>query len=251
MRNIKICIIGNSVALRIRPNDSYPNNKSYSIILNELLCKAFPDSNIFVRNKSIGATPITEFLSNVDTLINEQPDYYIVNLGVVDSSTREIPLWLYKYVNNPVKSRLNYIISGIYSRVFMKNRQFFVNIRGNKSWITHKDFAKYYDLLLASFIKETNSRIICLPINIANDRIEHQLPGSRKNHNSFNGSIEEIANKHNQLYVKLQDFILNSDYPDGVHFSSAGHFKVASRLMELIVTDLKINNNIFPSENVG
>jgi len=58
MRNLKITIIGNSVALRNRPPEKYPLNKNYSQYLEDYLYSELDNTNIFINNKALGANTI-------------------------------------------------------------------------------------------------------------------------------------------------------------------------------------------------
>jgi hypothetical protein len=52
MGNLKVTIIGNSVALRVRPPEKHPNNKNYTQQLGEILQKKIKNSTIIIENKS-------------------------------------------------------------------------------------------------------------------------------------------------------------------------------------------------------
>lgn len=244
MNRLKIIVVGNSVAMRVRPPVKFPANKNYSVILQNLLENELDDLYVQVENKAKGAYLITDVLSDIDSLVHEFPHYYILNFGVVDASTREIPHWFYKFVNNPVKNRFEYFCSGIHAHLFMKHRPFFVKLRRKKSWVSENDFAKYFELLITTLIKETNARIISLPINPANKRVEKQLPGSNEKHLKYNEHIKNITIKHGQFFVDTTAFISQQDYPDGVHYSDNGHQLIASKLKELIKTKT-INQQTF------
>ncbi len=242
MNRFKIIIAGNSVAMRVRPSANYPNNINYSSILQKLLESKLDHYTVQVDNKAKGGLLVSDVIMNIDNLINEYPNYYILNLGVNDASTREVPLWFSKKVNSPVKNRLDYVFSGIHANIFKKNRPFFVKLRGKKTWVKEKDFKNYFDFLISTLIKDTNARIICLPINPANERVEEQLPGSLNFHLRYNEQIKNITNEHGQIYLDTTSFISLKDYPDGIHYSENGHRQIANKLYELIINDLKSND---------
>lgn len=95
MEILNLTVVGNSVALRTRPPKPFPNNKNYSIILEELLNKEYTNKKFLISNKSKAAT-IANFIKELDYIIRSNPHFYIINIGVVDSSTREISLWFYR-----------------------------------------------------------------------------------------------------------------------------------------------------------
>lgn len=226
---MKITIIGNSVALRVRPPEDHPDNKNYTQLLTEKT-----GVNDIVENKAIGATTIRNWLQMNDQIINSFPDLYIINIGVVDATTREVPLWFYRLATKKIDNFITRLIKNIYRGLISRMRPFFSMLRGSRSWVSIKKFKKSYDELLETLIKETNARIITLPINPADERVEKQLPGSRKNHIKYNKVIEEITKKHNQYFLDLTDLNSEEHYPDGVHFNATGHEIVAEKIESLI-----------------
>ncbi|WP_420318301.1 SGNH/GDSL hydrolase family protein [Ekhidna sp.] len=226
---MKITVIGNSVALRVRPPQDHPDNENYSYRL-----KHYFGQKMEVENKALGATTIANWLKKNDEVFNSLADIYIINIGVVDSTIREVPLWYYRLATRKVDNLLTSVCKALYRGPLSKARRYLSILRGRKSWISIRKFEKMYDSFLMMLIKETNARIITLPINIANDRIENQLPGSQKNHYRYNELIKEITAKHNQIFLDLSDLTSEEHYPDGVHFNKDGHKVVADRLIALI-----------------
>ena len=241
MKKFSITIIGNSVALRVRPTKNYPDNLNYSQLLQKKIETKLLDSIVCINNLSNGASTINEFYVKIDELIRTFPDFYIVNIGVVDASTREIPLWFYRIANSKRRNLLTTLSDAVYRNFIIKHRSLFVNLRFKRSWISKSVYKKYFDSLIHSLVKETNSQIIILPINIGNERIERELPGSQENHIAYNKVMEEIAQKYNQSFVDLSDLQSEQHYPDGVHYSTEGHEIVADRIAKIIID--KINNS--------
>jgi len=239
MRQLKISVIGNSVAMRVRPPQQYPYNNNYTYLLEKSLNDVQEDYSFQVNNLAYGGELVREAIYNIDKIIRVYPNYYILNFGVNDASTREAPHWFYKLANTIVKNWYEYIFSGIYANLFKKYRPFFVKIRRYRSWISEKDFINQYDILVATLIKDTNARIISLPINNANDRVEKQLPGSAAKYIKYNEHIKNITNKYNQIFIDTNSFINQSEYPDGIHYSHKGHKLLAIKLKEIILKDLK------------
>ena len=129
MKNIKITIIGNSVALRTRPSEIYPLNKNYCKYLEEILNKNLSETNIIVTNKALGATTIYNSIINIDNFVNTFPEFFIINLGVVDASTREIPLWFYRLASSKKNSFFYNVIKFLYRVIIIKFRPFLVRLR--------------------------------------------------------------------------------------------------------------------------
>ena len=167
-------------------------------------------------------------------------NFFIVNFGVVDASTREIPLWFYRLAQSKNDRLLNKLSNAIYRNILIKVRPCLVKLRGKRSWISKKRFEKYFDFLVDRLLKETNARIISLPINLANNRVEKALPGSLKKHKEYNKIIREKTLQRKQNFVDLSFLNSEEHYPDGVHFSAAGHKLAADEIFKVIKE--KVNN---------
>lgn len=239
IKKLKIIVAGNSVALRVRPPEEHPGNENYSVLLEKKLQNSLDDRIVLIENRSSGALTIPEALNQADKLINDFPDYYILNFGVVDASSREIPQWYYKRINKKAKSTFEYLLAAVHGNLLKKYRPFFVMIRGKRSWVSTKKFRKCFSTLIGTLVKETNARIIALPINPANNRVEQELPGSRDKQLIYNRIIQEACNKYKQIFLDTTDFIEERHYPDGVHYSAVGHELLAEKLKDIILKDRK------------
>ena len=227
----KICIIGNSVALRTRPPLNFPDNKNYTQILQEKL-----SGNYLVMNMGFGARTVKEIYRDIDDYVRIFPSYYIINLGVVDASTRDVPRWFNRIVNRKTLNPFISFISLFYSNVIAKFRSPLVKLRGKRSWINERKFTEYFDLIIRTLKKETNADIVILSINIADKRVESSLPGSKQKHEKYNLIMKTIAEKYSYKFIDTNKFLEADDYPDGVHFSKSGHLKVAEKIISAIRT---------------
>ena len=235
MKNIKICIVGNSVALRVRPSLAFPENMNYTTLIDEMLNQRFNDYRFTLENKAAGADTIKNIYQKIDSLIQCFPDVYILNIGVVDACTREVPLWFYRLANRKSEDSISLFFRAVYRVLIAKIRPYLVFIRGKRSWISGAKFSKYFSLLIENLKKETNSRILVLPINPASSRIEKILPGSRKNQEKFNTIMKQISADNNLSFVALDQLKPEIHYPDGVHYSTAGHRFVAEKIVSEII----------------
>ncbi|MDP8268058.1 MAG: GDSL-type esterase/lipase family protein [Candidatus Tenebribacter davisii] len=237
MKKLRISIIGNSVAIRNRPPQKSPDNKNYGLLLEEFLQNQHPDQIVMVNNMGFSRATIINVIQNYDEYIASMPDYFIINIGVSDATTREIPYWFAEILNNPKQSWYKPLFSAFHHYCIKPHRSCFVKLRGKQSWITKKRFRKYYKELILLLQKETNARIIVIPINLANDRIERIVPGSKENYNQYNRIIKSIANESDCIYLKLDELNSKEHYPDGIHYSLEGNKLVAKKLFDLLERD--------------
>ena len=241
MRNLKVSIVGNSVGLRIRPPESYPNNKNYGMLLEEMLQEKYPDTMVLVNNLCIGRATLWDVLEKSGDILNTFPNYYIVNLGVTDASTREIPLWFSDIINRDRPSLFKKVLRGLYIYIIRKVRPQLVFLRGKTTWTSKKSFKNYFDKFIGFLNKESNARIIIISINNATRRIEDQLPGSTKNYIEYNEIIKTIADKHKAYYINSSDIQHEIHSPDGIHLSLEGHKIFANRIFEVIEKEEALN----------
>jgi len=233
MKRVSVVVIGNSVGIRVRPPLPVPENLNYSQLLEGMISDMSDDLVGHVENMSYHAQLIRDVEGSMETYITKLPHFYILNLGVVDASTREIPLWYYHIQENKGSIR-GKILSMVHTHVISRNRKFFVKLRGRNSWVKPDAFSSSYDRVLEILRKETNARIIAMGINPGTRRIEESLPGSLKKYILYSERIKLITEKHGQVYMDMGDFLTHEDHPDGIHFSAGGHRKVAKRLFEEI-----------------
>ena len=120
----------------------------------------------------------------------------------------------------------------LHHHLFKKFRPAFVKLRGRKSWIPPRRFEKLYRELLYTLRHNTNAAIIALSINPANERVENHIPGSAANYRRYNQIIQEAAADFGVPFLGMDDLDSKAHYPDGVHYSDAGHRIVARRLLD-------------------
>lgn len=231
----KIVIIGNSVALRVRPPKESPYNRNYGAVLQDLLTEDDPKRTYLVQNKGLSRMLISEVFERFDEYVQEFPDYYIINLGVVDASTREIPLWFANIIRSESNSLFHRFMKGVHYHIFKKQHAFFVKLRGKKTWISEKRFEQYYDRLLKDLKKETNARLITLSVNAGNERIEQKIPGSLKNYIRYSELVKKVSDMHGAIYIDTLRMMNSESIPDGIHFSAEGHCKLAEELKKVIL----------------
>jgi len=232
---MKITIIGNSVAMRIRPPLNYPENINYTRHLEKILRERIEKST-YVQNHSLGGLTIKGVFPRMDEYIRTFPDFYILNLGVVDSCTRDIPYWLFKIIYGNKQDLFHRVIGKLYHSAIMKRiSPFLVIIRGKRSWTSKKKYERMFYKLIEILTKETNAKIIVLPINLADERVEKQLPGSRSNHISFNKIMNKACHNKRIQYLNCTEFTSNEYYPDGIHYSAVAHKNIAEMIFEKII----------------
>lgn len=228
----KITIVGNSVALRNRPHLK-EQSKNYGQLLQEKI-NTDPSQVTLVENLAFGRATMDDLENITDQIINSYGDLYIINIGVSDAATREIPYWFGNILNRRKESVIKKIFKGIHQFFFLKNRRIWVKIRGKRAWVSPQKFEKKFSKLITDIQHNTSGKIICLPLLPPNDRVEKEVPGTAKNYEKFNKIIRKISNQFEIELVNLDHLTPKPHFPDGTHFSQEGNREVAEILLKLI-----------------
>ncbi len=233
MKKFKVTIVGNSIALRCRPQSE--GSKNYGQYLEEKLIEKYPNHFVSLLNTAFSRATVTDIQQILNpTIVNQFPDVYIINLGVCDASTREIPYWYAEILNKKKDSVLRHVLRVIHDSFIRKHNSFFVKIRGKRAWISKKKFAKLYENIFIEIKRNSNAKVIALPINLPSPRVENILPGSHQKYLEYNKIIEEITARQQGITIPIDDLNSDEHYPDGAHYSDLGHQIIASRILEVI-----------------
>ncbi len=230
---MKITVVGNSIALRVRPQIA--NGKNYAAYLQDALSKINREEDVELINTAFSRATVYDIHRVLSSEIAKtNPDLFIINLGVCDASTREIPYWFAEILNAKKETPIKKIFTGIHHLVFKKNRAFFVRLRGKKPWISLKQFDSGYRIIIDEIRKNSNAHVICLPINPPDERVESILPGSAKNYVKYNSIIKQICKDYNLVWINLDHLNSLDHFPDGAHYSDLGHQLVSKAILNKI-----------------
>lgn len=226
----KIVIVGNSVALRIRPPRQNEDDLSYA----EILDKNLPD--VLVVNRAKGDTVMPHSSVWIDEMIGYHANCYILNYGIVDACTRSVPRWMWNFIHNdnPHHGIIKKLLRFLFNFFETRSRKFLTVIRGKRAWTSRAAFAYKYEKMLRLLQKDTSAQIICIGINRPSARIERFLTGSVRNVQRYNEVIRQLANKYNSVYIETFYDFDETLMPEGIHFNAEGHRKLAGMLMEVI-----------------
>jgi len=237
MKEFKITIIGNSIALRCRPHIEV--DKNYGQLLVEKINMNHPEIHSSVNNTAFSRATVVDIHKILkDKIVNHTADFYIINLGVCDASTREIPFWFAEIINRKDDSLLRHAFSFIHKSIFKKNLNFFVKLRGKKTWISKSKFEQGMTEIISEVRKISNAPIVALSINLPDKRVEGLLPGSHDNYIEYNKVIKKLSSRHGLHFISMDDLNSVEHYPDGSHYSIDGHEIVANRILPIIMKEL-------------
>jgi hypothetical protein len=175
-------------------------------------------------------------MADMDPIIRQFPDFYVLNFGIVDCSTRSVPEWVFRFINTikPTEWLIRRWTRKAVDFFEKKNRKFLVLLRGKRSWTSEKDFKSVYLKTIKLLQKETGAQIICLGINQTDERVESQLPGTKQKINQYNQLIKQVCESTGCSFVDTYNLIEPKNVPDGIHFDAVGHKQVAFLIRDII-----------------
>jgi lysophospholipase L1-like esterase len=244
---VRVCILGNSVAFRIRPprDPARPDERTYAEWLMQ-------DGHEVLVAAGAGILLTEAFATVDDRVVSWFPDVVILNFGVVELAHRQTPRWL----NN--RTIVNYYLNDVFARPYEfdtpASRSRLAVWRGLNAtarrlnsllgfkwqWLPHARFLIVLEHTIQVILKETAARVIVLGVAPSSDRVERILGGSV---DAFRVANEEMAALATR-YADRVKFLSAEEYlgggspdllvPDGVHFSAAGHRAAACAIRSAI-----------------
>jgi len=212
-----LVVIGNSVTIRVKPESNTP---TYS----QLIADHFETELIHLGK---GAMLLSEFIKG--KTINAIPlnSHVIINFGIVDMCSRAIPKSLYDFMMNQ-DAKLFQKTRKLIRFFENKFRTKLVNLFGQRPWTSIKIYQKEFSTLIKS-LEEKNCTFSILEINIPNNRIEKNLPGSKKRVIELNNVL-----KKDYPIISTKELDHVQHYPDGIHYNTHGHEVIANKIITSI-----------------
>lgn len=242
---MKICVIGNSAALKIRPPRANAAEKTYSEILEA--------AGHHVRNVSRAGVTLQEAFGLLeDDVITFFPDAVIVHHGVVEVCYRRtirkwnnaaIPnMYLnaifqrgYQFDDAPFRA-INFVRRGLNWATKTAAR-----IAGGKwQWQKPQDFVRVVEETCKLILKETGARVLVVGITPCSSRVERILPGSGDEILRTNQLLRTLCQRFGERasFVETESWMTEADLPrlapDGIHFSADGHALLAKRILSAL-----------------
>lgn len=244
---MKVCVLGNSVAFRIRPprDPSRPDERTYAEWLEQYGHR--------VRVVATAGVLFSEAFATLDDrVVTWFPDAVVLNFGVVELALRRTPRWL----NN--RTIVNYYLSDVFSQSYTFEtiparlrmtvwrllngvvRRVNERLGVAWQWLPRDRFLEVLDRTVQVVLKETGARVILLGIAPCSDRVERILGGSVDAFREANGAMSALATRYGErvTFLSPEQYLGGGDpdelVPDGVHLSAAGHRAVAHALRRVL-----------------
>jgi len=237
---VKICVFGNSVAFRMRPPRSGPEQRTYP---EWLRCDGHE-----VRVVARAGVLLNEAFATLDDqVITEFPDVVIVNFGIVEVCYRQTVRWINNrtitnyYLNQVFDQEFTYDTAGQRARLFLwravnaLTRRLSAVVGLRWQWLSTDRFLQVLDETVGRILKETEARVIVLGINPCSERVERVLEGSLEEIAAANERVRAMVATHGTRasFVSPAECIasrVDELVPDGIHFSADGHRVIANAL---------------------
>jgi len=238
-------VLGNSVALRIRPPREGPEERTYAEWLRQ-------DGHEVTVVAQAGVLLEEAFATVEDDVIARFPDCVIINHGVVEACARQTIRWL----NN--RTIRNYYLNAVLGRPYefdswssRLSQLWWRGLNGSARrlaallglrwrWTGPDRFLEVLETTVKVILKETSARVVLLGINPTSARIEGQLTGSVEAIRSANASMRELGGRLGARVTFLDPHKCLGDQPageavpDGIHLSATAHRHTAGALRPLL-----------------
>ena len=247
---MKVCVLGNSVSLRMRPPrdaDARPPQRTYVEWLEA--------SGHRVRAVAASGVLITEAFATLDDdVVSWFPDWAVLNYGVVEVCYRQT----IRAINNrPIR---NYYLNRVFARPFASQTAAvrtadlfwrFVNAATRRvagmlglrwQWLSTDRYLEALEAMIGTILRETSARVIILGISPCSVRVERLLEGSEAAIADTNARMQALAGRlggrvHYLSPERYSDGCTVDDIaPDGIHFSAEGHRRVAQAIEAVIAS---------------
>lgn len=241
MKRLKLSIISDSVGMpRVTESEtilyesSWPNLLNYEL-LNSLNGRQIVTAYFGQRSRSIKSikSAIQEAISFV------QPEYCIVQVGIVDCAPRIFSELESKIINMRfVPKKMRDIIIKLRNR----RRKYITASNPLRKVYTQPDpFAQLlHDFIIESKRAWPGVKIILVPIFGNYNVLELKSPGFRSNIQMYNDILLNEADNKTIIFLSnlVEAIGINCFCEDGYHLSSVGHATMASNLKNWIIKDL-------------
>lgn len=242
---MKICILGNSVGLRMRPPRANRTEVTYA--------EALERSGHCVRNFSRAGVMLNEVFRGLEEeAIAFFPDAVILHFGIVEISRRRT----FRRPNN--QAIHNYYMNRILDLPYRFHtpvqvaRRFAwraVNSATRRlaglcgiswPWLPIDRFLEVLGATVQVLLKETGASVVVIGITPCSDRIEKHLRGTREDVNAANDRLQALCRHHGPRVAFLDPRLFIDDgnvellVPDGIHFSAAGHRMVHQEIERIL-----------------
>lgn len=221
----RILVIGNSVAIRVRPADTPERNYA------DLLEQEFGHD---VENLSEPASMIGDSIDQPQIVSERAPDVLVVHYGINEACTRSVSRRMYKRLQRPIDEvpPVYRPVSLVARKVESELRSTLVRLRGKRAWMATREFETRYATLLSKIPTEVST--ICIGINPPSDRIESHLPGTQQNAPIYDKVIRDVSERYGASYINPSAVVTPEMTPDGIHFNADGHARMAAAIDALV-----------------
>jgi GDSL-like Lipase/Acylhydrolase family len=235
---MKILVVGNSVGFKIRPPRFRPEDGTYA----ELLERA---GHSVVNVSMAGAFLSEQFSLLDDDVLTEHPDVVILHHGVIEVFFRRtIRSWNNAGITNQYRNRVlrqGYSTGAPRLAVRAINaltRRLAAAFGWRWQWQSPDVFLRVVEATAALILKETGARLVIVGITPPSASAEAELPGLGGEFARVNERLRDCAAALGDRAGFLDvEALLSAEshaemVPDGIHFSAAGHRRVADALLQ-------------------
>lgn len=246
-RPLRIAVLASSVGYYVRPPEQAGPTRPYPEVLEQQLRESGVPAEVV--NHSSWFQMIHQAFRNIqDMVVPLGADVAVLNFGILEAESTLLPTFLVRSVYNwsptthGLWSALRYLllrpVHHFHESVAPRLMKVVPSFRRLSPRRFEEELARTVDWLR----KERNALVLVLNISPVGDNVEQKLPGTRRSALAYNGIIDRVVRSHADGSTRLIDvhsLVLEENdggrlVADGIHYTSAGHRRVADLIEEEI-----------------
>lgn len=237
---MRIAVLGNSVALSVRPPVATPGQGPFPRLLEVELRAA----GLAVEVRSWArwsATIVDGHRLFEEEVLSFGPQQVVLCFGINECCPRMLPrsLWTLLNQTDPTRGSLGRALARWASGALARVTPGVIRTLGLRGWMAPETFGALVDQLIRRVDKELKARVFVLGVTEPSDRVERALPGAKQGAHRFNEMLRVVTSRHSELctFVDVSGLVAaghDAFAPDGIHWNLQGHRQVAGLLTDLL-----------------
>lgn len=239
-----ICIVGNSVSLLVWPRRNKTDDLTYAEHLETMgwIIKSASRQGVMISDTCF-------YLE--DDVLNNRPDYLILQFGIVEATYRARPRFLHRQFSNnnwrnsvvriPYRGPQKRSLISLLNKAYRQAEKLFFALGIKWRYLSPRLFQDALEQTISTCKRHCGAKgYILIGILPVNERLEEIAPGTRQSTSEFNEIMRAFA--ENTSHVRFvnpseifQQESLNELIPDSIHLSALGHELLAQKLNAILL----------------
>lgn len=252
-RLLRVVVLGSSTAFMVVPRPASWDDAPWPALLEGALLDRGVHARVDLHARWFAH--VLDLLPRFEQWVRDAaPDVVVLNIGYVDAQPRVVPTWFARHVttwegglrrSGQIYRRR--VVPPLRSAAREVQRRTAPRAGLRASRVPPALFERAVQRLARLCVREIGAVVVLLDIDPVSDRIEHFMPGMRARTEHYNGILRRVAatpvDGRGWVVALPTSEVVRADpellLPDGVHRSPEGHRRVAVRVADAIVQEIR------------